>query len=452
MDREHTTPEGWIEGPAVFRYLNKFAEKFGLVGRMMLGTSVEKITRLEETKIWRLQTSSSSGPGLLWCWKLIIATGLTSEPNVPEFPQREFKRPLVHSKELGREEVCQRLLEPDVRTVTVYGGSKSAFDTVYFLVKAGKYVEWVIRPDGGGPSLMTPRKMLGFISSFELNNTRFFGVFSPNVFDNYSLWYRLFHGPQKLRMADFIVTTFWKVTTWMLKFSAGYDSSDNGRKLVPSMGLESALWSPATLGVMTYGELWKSIHEGRQITVHRRTIKSLSDDRVILDDGAQLRSDALVFATGWKAKHTIFEDDQLGELGLPSSSETLMEGRWLREHLRLRMDAEVVRDLPLLAKSPAGYQSRSEDNYHLYRFIAPASDTYGDRSIAFIGFLRNTGLPIVSEAQALWATAYLLGELDLPSKEEREVEAARTSAWTRRRYVCGRKVPFALVDWFPVCD
>lgn len=40
-----------------------------------------------------------------------------------------------------------------------------------------------------------------------------------------------------------------------------------------------------------------------------------------------------------------------------------------------------------------------------------------------------------AECQALWAVAYLDGQLSLPSQEEMEKEVAMSTAWRRRRYL-----------------
>ncbi|EME77539.1 uncharacterized protein MYCFIDRAFT_145864 [Pseudocercospora fijiensis CIRAD86] len=455
MDHEGIESDGWIPGAAVNRYLEQYATAFNLHQRTLLNTTVQSVQRWNETGHWQLQVlSTETTQTSIRCNKLIVATGLTSTPNVPQLDRRNYQRPVFHSKDLGLPTTQDVLTGPKVEKVTVYGGSKSAFEAVYFLYLAGKRIDWIIRPDGGGPSLMTPLKMLGIFSSFDLNNTRFFGVLSPNPFDTTSVWHRLFRGSQRLAIADWFILTFWRVTTWMMAYSAGYGRSSNGEKLRPKLGNESSFWSPATLGVMTCPGLWDAIHSSGQITVHRSTIQRLTEGAVELDKGTRLTSDAAVLATGWQANHDIFPADTRAALGLPSPSNgpvaSTEEARW--RSLKSQADQKIIQELPLLSRSPPGWESSSLNDYRLYRFLVPVAEEYADKSIAYIGFLRNTGLPIVLEAQALWITAYLSGHLNIPDQPARELEAARTSAWIRRRYVCGRKVPFALVDWFSYID
>lgn len=95
------------------------------------------------------------------------------------------------------------------------------------------------------------------------------------------------------------------------------------------------------------------------------------------------------------------------------------------------------------------------NDFHLYRSIIPSSSGNGeneklDRSIAYIGFLRIAHSTIVFEAQALWAAAYLQGHLDVPKLDDREHDTALFNAWVRRRYLYGRKIPYALNAFLPV--
>ncbi|RDI84027.1 hypothetical protein Vi05172_g6066 [Venturia inaequalis] len=449
MGKFGVTPEGWITGPAVHSYLNEYATKFGLHDHIRLGSRVDKVERVEAARSWKLTIRGTDEP--LLCDKLIVATGLTSEPWIPPIDTGAFKGPIFHSKDLGKADTNKTLDDDKIEEVVVYGASKSSFDAAYLLIKAGKKVNWIVRPNGGGPSMMSPRKIMG-MSSIELNNTRLFGLFSPNFYRDGQGWTTLIHGPRLQSLSRYIVTGYWRFMTLLIQMPARYSRSPNGLILKPKMGLDATFWSPATLGVMTYDTLWNEIHRGDKIRVYSGAISTASGACVNLEDGRSVRADSIVFATGWKTKHAMFPTGQQLDSGVPSELdfETSEKAYW--ERLRVEADAAIEETLPMLSNSPEGYLTRCEDDYHLYRFMVPSQFGNDDRSIAFIGFLRNTGLPIMLEAQALWITAYFDGSLDIPSKEERDIEIAKTNAWIRRRYVCGRKVPFALVDWLPYID
>ena len=77
--------------------------------------------------------------------RLIVATGLASEPFMPHIEgQEEFGRPLFHSKDFLKE-AGSPVDTGKVKRVTVFGGSKFAWDAVYAYGMAEVEVDWVIR-------------------------------------------------------------------------------------------------------------------------------------------------------------------------------------------------------------------------------------------------------------------------------------------------------------------
>lgn len=87
-------------------------------------------------------------PLTLTCEKLILATGLTSEPNIPDIPSAgDHPIPAIHARDVGtycRDNLGyrpipypQRCLKYGAqcyafpRSVAIYGGAKSAFDFVH---------------------------------------------------------------------------------------------------------------------------------------------------------------------------------------------------------------------------------------------------------------------------------------------------------------------------------
>lgn len=447
--KAHTA--GLIRGESVHQYLNSYATEFDLHKNLRLNSKVLSASR--QDRQWRISLQNNAEH--LTSDKLIIATGLTSEPFVPEINNKSFRGSVIHSKELGKREVYERVSSESIQSVAVYGASKSSFDAVNLLLRAGKHVHWIVRPGKGGPSIMTPLRILGR-PSFYLNNSRLLAMFSPNIFSNEATT-RWLHQTGPACITQPIVRGFWKLITFLLMGEAQYGKSENGKLLKPVMGLDSLLWSPATLGVMTHPDLWKDIHEGTKVHVQESSIKTLNDKHVELENGNKVEADMVVFCTGWKslAKNYIFSEDDCLKAGLPSpkSFDAKTKQKWLG--LRQQSDARVTGLMPLLSDSPGwkDHHPRLEDDFHLYQSIVPATaNEEDDRSLAYIGFLRTTGAPIVYEAQALWAAAYLQGKLEVPSKEERERRTAELNAWVRRRYLCGRKVPFAMFDFLPVSD
>jgi len=67
-------------------------------------------------------------PDALTCDKLIVATGVTSNPGLPPYDMSKFEGTCYHSVELGRRH--PELLSDKIQHVTVIGGHKSALEVV----------------------------------------------------------------------------------------------------------------------------------------------------------------------------------------------------------------------------------------------------------------------------------------------------------------------------------
>lgn len=93
---------------------------------------------------WKLlvETGEEGRTCQLRAKRLVVATGLTSQPFLPDFEgQEQFGRPLFHSKEFTRYANTM----DEAKSVTVFGGTKSAWDAVYAYASRGVHVDWVIR-------------------------------------------------------------------------------------------------------------------------------------------------------------------------------------------------------------------------------------------------------------------------------------------------------------------
>lgn len=74
--------------------------------------------------------------------KIVVATGLSSQEFLPKFDGEEtFGSPIFHSKHFPK--YADTL--DTAKSVTILGGSKSAWDAVYAYASKGVQVNWVIR-------------------------------------------------------------------------------------------------------------------------------------------------------------------------------------------------------------------------------------------------------------------------------------------------------------------
>ncbi len=127
-----------------------------------------------------------------------------------------------------------------------------------------------------------------------------------------------------------------------------------------------------------------------------------------------------------------------------SEVDAATEARW--EELEDIKDAEVLSRFPALTHPPAYRKSkRTHTPFRLHRAMVPPEDIT-DHSIVFLGKLVVGNNFRAAEVQALWAVAYLDGNLyprflefgSMLIKKERERferEVAKAVAWCRRRYL-----------------
>lgn len=168
-----------IPGHAVHQYLSAFAERFGLDQRVTLNTTVTN-AEYKNSDGWVLQTLSKNGiPKAINARKLVIATGLNSDPLLPDFPRmHHFGNPIFHSYDYAKEAQAKQYTQ----SIVVIGSAKSAMDVANANTAAGVQVHWIIRKSGHGmvwasPSRATPLR----VRVDRLLSTRLVTWFSPCI-------------------------------------------------------------------------------------------------------------------------------------------------------------------------------------------------------------------------------------------------------------------------------
>lgn len=144
-ERFGVKPREHVPGKVVHEYLEAYAQAFGVAQYVRLRTKVCSAEHLPEGG-WILEirdAGDQTAPSTkVSSQRLIVATGLTSEPFMPYIRgQEEFNRPLFHIKDFPKYEDTIHT----GRRVTVFGGTKSAWDAVYAYGTRGVQVDWIIR-------------------------------------------------------------------------------------------------------------------------------------------------------------------------------------------------------------------------------------------------------------------------------------------------------------------
>jgi dimethylaniline monooxygenase (N-oxide forming) len=181
---DEETYYGFFPARHITEYLENYVDDhvyFGmsLRDRIMFDCQVMEVA--QEGSLWHVTTSK----GEFVTPRLIVATGLTSSPNMPALPEtKDFGSRIIHQKEYGEWSATD---SENVKHVAVLGGGKSAADIVYGCVKDGKQVAWIIRKDGGGPAAFVPAKGSGlYKNSNELLYNPLASCISPSIFPGQS--------------------------------------------------------------------------------------------------------------------------------------------------------------------------------------------------------------------------------------------------------------------------
>ncbi|KAH8900266.1 FAD/NAD(P)-binding domain-containing protein [Thozetella sp. PMI_491] len=417
-----------IPGEVVHRYLCDFVAHYRLPVR--LRAAVTSATLLDTGK-WSVryriagegQTDMAQPETEVIAAKLVLATGLTSEPFIPTFRGQDmFCGPILHSKQLksrGKE------IEA-AKTVVVLGGNKSAWDVCYSAARAGSQVHMVMRPSGGGPSRVWPAivRLFGFFktSISRLSSTRIWSLLDPAPFGSSWLLRWLLH---RTRLGEWICAWFWWHLDRQVDLANGYDNDPRTKPLRP---WTSTAWMGNSLGVHNYDTSWLELARQGKIIVHTSEISELSTDAVHLQDGTRIATDMVVCCTGWKAEPTIqFSPEGIashlgiptthsgsnGEVAAESTLKREVQARILAETPFLRQAARSLPQQPGPGDVKGGSESNSEpSSYYLYRFLVPWQPRFLEsRNFAVIGAHLSIHATILAQAQALWITAFFQNKI-----------------------------------------
>ena len=406
-------PGEFNNGAAVHNYLTSYAKHFGIYEKIRFNTFVENVKPTEKDE-WLLETVTNPGGGnakTIRARKLIVATGLTNEPQMPEIPGMEkFGAPLFHAKDFATRTDTIK----SSKRMVVMGASKSAFDVANVYATSGVAVDMVIRASGRGPIVLLPSKVTPFKLWLEdLINTRALTLMSPCVWgdeDGYTKTRSFLHGTA---LGRGIVSTFWKLLQGDVDGFNGYDKHPEIAKIRPWV---PAFWFASSIGVHNHTIANLDLIRDGRIRIHISDIDRLSPRTVHLSSGEILENvDTLVCATGWLQHPPIsFPSLQSSSLGLPYHSPEPTP-------ISQAADAELLRRFPMLKDQPEkaiqvnNYQSPNRQGpnqpFRLYRFVVPL-EYLEKRNIAFAGMVSSASNPTCAHAQALWISAFFDGKLD----------------------------------------
>ncbi|KAL0257104.1 hypothetical protein SLS55_007914 [Diplodia seriata] len=448
-------PGEHIPGTVLHKYLVAYAEHFDVYKRIRFNTRVESAEETsDEANDWVLHVLNvdTGETAALKTEKLVVATGMTSEPNVPAFVgQDEFRSMIFHAKDFADHADTLKT----ARSVAVLGGAKSAWDAAYAYAAAGVSVDMIIRKSGRGPVWMAPPYVTPLKRWLEkLVHTRFLTWFSPCIWgdeDGYGNVRGFLHGTWFGRK---IVDTFWHILGNDVVTLIGFDKHAEVKKLKP---WHDAFWIGSGLSILNFPTDFFEFVRNDTIRVHLADVTRLSEKTIHLSNGEEVKADALLCATGWKPRPPInfLPPGSVAELGLPYYSPG-------PDDMAQKADAAILERFPRLKNQPnisKSERSAREDEtpnqpFRLYRFIAPLS-TLQKRNIAFAGMVMTISTSITSQMHGLWISAYFDGKLDRqPSEEKASWETMLHSQFGKWRYPLGygARLPDFVFDTVPYLD
>ncbi|KAF7867141.1 uncharacterized protein EAF02_009927 [Botrytis sinoallii] len=361
-----------IPGHKVGEYLRKFSKRFGIDEHLRLNTKVFSAVPENGTdgvKRWSLEVQTKGKEKeFLKCEKLIVASGPSSDPRMPDLDTSQFNGPVFHSLYLGARHA--ELTDDKIKHVTVVGGNKSAAEVVNLCATAGKKVTWLIREGGAGPGMLIQARS-GGVHTAAIAFSRWAGLTVPCLLRTHGFWYWLLHSGL-FWPGIWLIGKYWEwASHYMLK--GLYEQSENAKKIAPD--LQHLFWSTSAPSFLQEGStLFEKLNEGILIDVQRTHISKVNSNSVTLDNGTHLATDAIIFATGWNLTFSkFFTPETRLELDLPipfgSEPPTLKE-YW--KELDLEADQWVHKTFPFLSNPPKTYETPPDHTpYHLYRQSIP---------------------------------------------------------------------------------
>ncbi|WP_432835649.1 flavin-containing monooxygenase [Dactylosporangium sp. CA-092794] len=384
MPREY--PE-WPTGEQVQQWLAGYAAHFGVERCLRLNTEVVAAQR-DAAGAWTLQLRGADGATATETFdRLVVANGIFSEPNVPDYPGREAFEAAGGRLCAGTD--LHDAEEARGKHVVVVGYGKSACDVTVPVseVAAGTHIIarqllWKV-----------PRRIGGFLNFKFLLLTRMGEALFPYLHKRGME--RFLHGPGN-PMRRSMINSIGSVSVRQFKLRE--------LDLVPRGTMEGIV--KGAIGLATEG-FFEGVAAGR-ITVHRdTTVTALTarDGRPAaeLADGSVVPADLVICATGFTQ-------------GVPF------------------LNADVQAGL---------FDERG--NFMLYRQILPLNV----EGVYFNGYNSSFFSPLNAEMAALWIAADLAGAVDLPAPDERrravvEQLAFMDEATARHHSRGGKIIPFSM--------
>jgi dimethylaniline monooxygenase (N-oxide forming) len=357
-------------GPIMHKYLNDFADHFGVFSHIRFDTVVKNIAEMDGPASGWVVTSIHDNQEKHDQFDLVIVCiGLYSNvPNIPSFPNRDgFGGEVIHNSKLKSPEQLKG------KRVAVVGYGKSATDAAIESAEHAEEAHIVFRE----PHWPIPQKLAGILPFKWGLLHRMNSTLIP-LYQHATPVEKMVHGAGKP-----LVWFYWRLVETLLYFQCKLGSRFGTRvSLVPKDPIEIGAFSESTM--VPRGSFYR-LARNDEIQLHRTTIEEFTPTGLKLADGEHLELDLVILATGWETDFSFIEHSVWQRFGA------------------------------------------EDDGFYLYRHILNPDVP----DLFFVGRASSISSILTYCLQAHWIAKVIKGKMMLPKADDMKRNIEEMKAWKR---------------------
>lgn len=265
-------------GEQLQSYFENYAKHFGLLEKIQFNVAISKVEEVEGNGwILHYENRKTGETGKHTFDFIVVATGLYSNPFMPEFPgQDQFQGKILHSSEYTDPNAISG------EETVVVGFGKSALDIATDATRCAKKVTLLYRQ----AHWPIPVDILNLIDVRRIFLNRLVLGFMP-LYQRPSKYAENLH-----RYGTWLVKGFWRFVEMLLRLQYPLRSTDT----LPDDRAEKDFFNHDFL---PRRETYTLMRKG-QIRTLRGNIGSFYDNGIVLGSGERINCDTVIFGTGWK--------------------------------------------------------------------------------------------------------------------------------------------------------
>jgi len=304
----------YADGAEIQQYLRDCADRFGIRPLLRLDTTVTEVRWDDVQRRWRISTTGPDGDAVHTASVVVMATGLLSEPSVPDLEGLDSFSGVSFHSGAWRHDVDLR-----GRRVAVVGTGASAVQFVPAIAPVAEHVSVFQRT----PPWVVPRS-------------------NPPIDARRRARYRRLPLLQRLARAK----TFWSRELYALALTRRTRWLERGEQLarrhladqVPDPALRALCTPDYAFGCkrVLLSDDWYPALSRPDVDLVPHAVRAVTPDGVVDDTGAHHPADVLIFGTGFAVTtHPMF-DAVVGPDG------TSLGERWRRRGMAAHLGSEVA--------------------------------------------------------------------------------------------------------------